>query len=196
MTPHVVRKRRARKRRILESAVSAFRQRGYHGTSVADIARALHLTKGSLYHYFADKQAILFHCHDQALDRVLGEAERVLGHYRSPAERLREMIHAFVRITVSEFHGTALSLEFRALAGPRLRSVLRRRDRFEAMLRGIVQEGVRRGQFRAVDVKLAVFAILGSINWIVQWYRPGGAADAEAIATAFADLFWKGLKKG
>ena len=195
MTPHVVRKRRARQQHILESAVSAFRDRGYHGTSLADIARTLHLTKGSLYHYFSDKEDILFHCHDRALSRVLGEAERVLHRHRSPGERLREMVRALVRVTLSGFHGTALSLEFRALRGQKLRSVLRRRDRYETLLRRVVEQGVRSGKFRPLDVKLAVFAMLGSINWIAQWYRPGGEADAEAIASAFGDLFWRGLKK-
>jgi AcrR family transcriptional regulator len=183
----------ARRDEILDIAVAAFRRKGFAGTSMQDIGRALERTKGSLYYYFPDKEEILFDCHDRALDRILQMAREVRGASRDPAERLRGLIEGHVALMVHEFHGTALALELSALGGRRLASVVRRRDKYERILRTVIGEGVRTGAFRPVDPKLSAFAILGSINWIARWYRPRGGAGAEAIGQSFADLHLRAL---
>lgn len=178
-----------RRDEILDIAVGAFRRRGFAGTSMQDIGRALERTKGSLYYYFPDKEEILFQCHDRALDRILRMAAEVRRASRDPAERLRGLIEGHVALMVHEFHGTALALELSALGGRRRGSVVRRRDAYERILRDVIRAGVQSGALRSVDPKLASFAILGSINWIARWYRPRGGADAGAIGSAFADLY-------
>jgi AcrR family transcriptional regulator len=183
----------ARRDQILNIAVSAFRHKGYAGTSMRDIGQALERTKGSLYYYFPDKETILYRCHERALDHILEVAREVRRESRGPAAALHQLIERHVAIMVHEFHGTALALEVGALTGARLAGVIRRRDRYERILRGLVSRGMRTGAFRAVDAKLTVFAILGSINWIAQWYRPAGAARAEEIGRQFADLYLRAL---
>jgi AcrR family transcriptional regulator len=182
-----------RRDEILDIAVAAFRRRGFAGTSMQDIGRALERTKGSLYYYFPDKEEILFDCHDRALDRIFQMAREVRGASRDPSERLRGLIEGHVALMVHEFHGTALALELSALGGRRLASVVRRRDKYEQILRNVIRDGVRAGAFRPVDPKLSAFAILGSINWIARWYRPRGSAGAEAIGKSFADLHLRAL---
>jgi AcrR family transcriptional regulator len=183
----------ARRDQILNIAVSAFRQKGYAGTSMQDIGRALERTKGSLYYYFPDKEAILYRCHERALDHILEVAREVRRASRGPADALRHLIERHAAIMVHEFKGTALALEVGALTGARLTEVVKRRDRYERILRDVIAQGVRTGAFRVVDAKLTAFAILGSINWIAQWYRPAGAAQAEEIGEQFADLFLRAL---
>ena len=68
------------------------------------------------------------------------------------------------------------------------------RDRYDRGLRELLQEGIREGLFRAADQKLTAFAIVGAINWIGRWYRPGGGSTPEAIGAHFADLFLGALK--
>jgi AcrR family transcriptional regulator len=184
----------ARRDQILNIAVSAFRRKGYFGTSMQDIGRALERTKGSLYYYFPDKESILYRCHERALDHILEVAREVRRESRGPAAALRHLIERHVAIMVHEFHGTALALEVGALSGARLDEVVKRRDRYERILRDVIAEGVRTGAFRSVDAKLAAFAILGSINWIAQWYRPAGRLRPEDIGVSFADLFLRGLE--
>ncbi len=183
----------ARRDQILDIAVAAFRQKGFAGTSMQDIGRALQRTKGSLYYYFPDKEEILHRCHVRALDHILAVAGGVRRRHARPDQALRELIVQHVRIMVHEFHGTALALELGALSGPRLQDVVRRRDRYEAMLREVLRRGVQQGRFRPVDVKLTAFAILGAINWIAQWYREHGEAGADTIGAHFADLFLRAL---
>jgi AcrR family transcriptional regulator len=183
----------ARRDEILDIAVAAFRRKGYDGTSMRDIGRALMRTQGSLYYYFPDKESILYRSHERALDRVLAMAAEVRRRTKDPAGRLRGLIEGHVSLMVQEFHGTAFALELGALGGSRLRAVVVRRDRYERILRGVIAAGIRRAQFRAVDPKLTAFALLGSINWIARWYRPRGAASAGEIGAAFADLYLRSL---
>jgi|SRR6516162_7529537 AcrR family transcriptional regulator len=184
----------ARKDQILDVALSAFRHKGYAGTSMQDIGRALERTKGSLYYYFPDKEEILFRCHERALDHIHAVARTVRRTHVRPEVALRELIERHVAIMIEEFHGTALALELGALSGPRLAAVVRRRDQYERILRATIARGVRSRAFRRADPKLAAFAILGSINWIARWYRPTGRRRAAEVGRVFADLFMSGLE--
>ena len=89
-TAHRRRERTRQKRAlILKSAASAFRRRGYHGASMAEISRALRMTKGSLYYYFRNKEEILYFCHDYSLDILLALLKEVEAEGRPPDEKLR-----------------------------------------------------------------------------------------------------------
>jgi len=184
----------AKRDQILDAAVAAFRKKGYAGTSIEDISRQLHLTKGSLYYYFHDKEDILFACHERSLDHLLSVGRAARRRHRGPEAALEELIEKHAEIMVEEFRGTALALEVDALTGPRLKRVVRRRDQYEGILRGVIEEGVRSGAFRPVDSKLAAFAILGAINWMARWYREDGGAHPREIGHFFADLYLRALK--
>ncbi len=189
------RTRRSEERRIeiLKSAAAAFRRRGYHGASVEEIARALQMTKGSLYYYFRNKQDILFGCHEYSLGVALDLVERVQAEPVPPDEKLRRLIVGFVRLIIDELHGTALTLELQALPAPLLRRVVARRDRFDEGLREILRDGIVQGVFAPGDPKLLAFAIMGAMNWISRWYDPKGAAGSEEIGKTFADYLVRGL---
>lgn len=192
--PSAARERRAQQRiEILRSAAAAFRRRGYHGASVDAIARALRMTKGNLYYYFRDKEEILYVLHDWSVDLLLARLSEVEGSGASPPEKLRRLVHGFVQMIVDELHGTALTMDLRALSPARLRRVVAKRDRFDRGVRRVIAEGVRRGDFRPGDVKLRAFALLGAVNWISRWYDPRGPARSAEIARAIADLVLEGL---
>jgi AcrR family transcriptional regulator len=179
---------------ILKSAAGAFRRRGYHGASVDEIARALRMTKGSLYYYFRDKEEILYVLHDWSVDLLLERLRAVQRSGAGPAEKLRRLIHAFVHMIIDELHGTALTLDLQALSPARLRRVIAKRDRFDRGLRAIVREGMKQGVFAPGDPNLVGFAVLGAVNWITRWFDPKGPAGSEDIARAFANLVLEGLR--
>jgi AcrR family transcriptional regulator len=187
---------RTRKRRveILQSAAAAFRRRGYHGASMDEIARALRMTKGSLYYYFENKEEILFFCHDYSLDILLEGLERVERAGGSPATRLRSLIESFVHHILDDLRGTAMTLDFQALSPPRLRRVIAKRDRFDRGVRRLLQEGMDAGELAKGDAKLLTFAILGAVNWIPRWFDPRGPATSERIGKVFAEYLVAGLR--
>jgi AcrR family transcriptional regulator len=178
---------------ILKSAAAAFRRRGYHGASVGEIADALHMTKGSLYYYFRNKEEILYFCHDYSLDILLELLKDVETEGRPPDEKLRRLILAFVHMIIDELHGTALTMDLQALSPRALRRIIVKRDRFDRGIRRVLEEGMEAGVFARADPKLLAFAILGAVNWIPRWFDPRGRATSEEIAQAFAEYLLSGL---
>jgi TetR/AcrR family transcriptional regulator, cholesterol catabolism regulator len=191
---HVETKRKAKRARILESAVRSFAAKGFYGTSMDDIAEELLLTRGSLYYYFRDKEEILALCHETALEAMLDVTERVRASALPPDQALRRIIVEHARVMVDKFHGTALALQFDALDARRRAAVVGVRDAYEHSLRDVIAEGVEQRVFRSVDPKLAAFAILGAMNWMARWYRAGGGASADEIGEEFAGIFLEGLR--
>ena len=188
--------RYSRKRiEILRSAAAAFRRRGYHGASVEQIARALHMTKGNLYYYFRNKEEILYALHDYSLDILLGHLEEVLTSGAAADAKLRQLIVGFVHMIIDELHGTALTMDLQALSPARLRKVIAKRDRFDRGLRRVIEEGIATGVFAPGEPKLRSFALLGSVNWITRWYDPRGPASSAQIGQAFAELLLEGLRR-
>ena len=179
---------------ILKSAAAAFRRRGYHGASVGEIADALHMTKGSLYYYFRNKEEILYFCHDYSLDILLDLLKDVQAEGRPPDEKLRRLIVAFVHMIIDELHGTALTMDLQALSPRALRRIITKRDRFDRGIRQVLEEGMDAGVFARADPKLLAFAILGAVNWIPRWFDPRGRATSEEIAQAFAEYLLRGLR--
>jgi len=194
-SPHVHAKRERRRGEILHAALSAFRERGYHATTLDHIAVHLGVRKTALYHYFPDKEAILHACHVESLaelDRILDAARRLPG----PAERLRHLIVEHVRVMTDTLGASPLAFEVSALGSQRQAGIIAGRDRYERELRRVIEHGIRTGVFRKVDAKVAAFAILGSINWVARWFRPEGELNADAVGTEFADLLVGGLAPG
>ena len=179
---------------ILKSAAAAFRRRGYHGASVEQIADALHMTKGSLYYYFKNKEEILYFCHDYSLDILLGLLADVEKEAAPPDAKLRKLIVAFVHMIIDELHGTALTLDPQALSPPLLKKIVAKRDAFDHGFRRILEDGIERGLFAPGDPKLLTFAVLGAVNWITRWYDPKGPATSQQIGEHFADFLVAGLK--
>lgn len=192
-SPHVREKRARRRTEILHAALIAFRENGYHTTTLDDIAERLGVRKTALYYYFPDKESILYECHRESL----AEIERLIGEASSccekASERLAYLIREHVRVMTETLEGSPLAFEVPALSAERRAEIVAARDRYERRLREFIVQGIEDGEFREVDPKLAVFAILGAINWIARWYRPEGALRAPELGAQFADYLVGGL---
>jgi AcrR family transcriptional regulator len=191
-SPHVQKKRRKRREEILRAALRAFRAKGYHATTLDDIADHLGVRKTALYHYFPDKETILYECHRESLaeiKRLLKEAQEL----DSATERLQHVIREHVRVMTDTLEGSPLAFEVPALSGRRQSQVIAARDRYERELRQIIDDGIKSEEFRQVDSRLAAFAILGAINWIARWYQPEGPLQGAELGSEFADYLLGGL---
>ena len=194
-SPHIRAKRDRRSKEILRAALRGFREQGYHATTLDDIAERLGVGKTALYHYFPDKESILYACHQESLaelDRIIKGAKAL----ETAAERLGFVIREHVRVMTDTLEGSPLAFEVSALSPERQRDVIAARDRYERALRRIIAQGVEDGEFRPVNPKIAVFAILGAINWIARWYRPEGSLQADELGAEFAHHLVGGLTCG
>jgi AcrR family transcriptional regulator len=179
---------------IIRSAAQIFREKGYHATSMRDIAEAVQLQKASLYHHISSKQELLLAILDQALDVLIEDVQPVVESDRAPAEKLRSAMSNYIeRVTTNADLAAVLLLEHRNL-DPELREAhIERRDRFEALWREIIHEGIQSGDFRPMDEAVVAFALLGVQNWLITWYREGGRLDPTQLADQFASLFLGGM---
>lgn len=175
---------------IIEAAIALFREHGYHGTSMRDIARAVGIKKASLYHHFEGKQELLLTILDTGLERLITPLEEILAAEMSPEAKLRAAVHHHASLIANYPGAAALFLyEDRALEEPLRARYVARRDAFEGFFRQILQEGMQDGTFRNGDVAMSTQALLGMVNWMTRWYRPEGRLSVEEIAETFADLF-------
>jgi AcrR family transcriptional regulator len=179
---------------ILEASAQIFSQKGFHGTSMQDIAEAVNLQKASLYYHVSSKQEILFELLNQALDLLIERISSVLDPSDSPDIRLRKAMSTYLK-TLTEYQDLAsvLLLEHRSLVPELSQHHIPRRDRFESLWRDLILEGQQAGVFSCSHPSLTARALLGVMNWTITWYREGGPLSAEEIAGQFTDLFLFGL---
>jgi AcrR family transcriptional regulator len=188
------RKALERRRAILRVAATVFRERGYEGASMEEIAERLDMGKGNLYYYFKNKQELLFFCQDHSLDRLIEAAAAARKSKAGEAGRLRQVVIDHVVCVLDELDGASAHTEVHVLPEELRRRIISKRDRYEALLRGLIVDGVRAGVFDTADPKMATLALLGALNGATRWYRPAGARNPRSIGEHFADLFLDGLR--
>ena len=178
---------------ILRAASRAFRLHGLHATGMREIAAESGMHVGNLYYYFRNKQELLAFCQDQTLRGLIELAHTVQRQASSPDEQLFRLIVGHVVHLNDEMPGSLAHLEVEALDEPWRQEIVARRDRYENLMREIIDEGIHAGAFRPLATSVAVKAILGAANWTVKWYLPTGDRTSRDIGREFATLLVRGL---
>jgi AcrR family transcriptional regulator len=185
---------------ILRTAARLFQQRGYDATSMNDVAAALKLSKGGLYHHFQSKDEILFEIMNHAMELT---QERVINPVKAIAEpmpRLRALIRLHLEVVLSprDREITVMLHENHPLP-PALRKRINSRKKeyihfVEGLIADVQKESQRtRPSKSTVSPRAAAFALLGMINWIYQWYKPEGELQANNLIPQFTDLVFGGI---
>jgi AcrR family transcriptional regulator len=179
---------------ILKAAAQIFRKKGYHAASMQDIADAVQLQKASLYHHIESKQAILLLLLDEALDLLIEDMQAVLDEPLPTKDKFRKAMRVYMsRLTQDADLAAVLLLEHRSLDADRRKDHVARRDRYEALWRGLIEQGIDEGVFNKVDPKLTGYVVLGVQNWMITWYRPDGSHSPEQLADQFSSMLLEGL---
>lgn len=180
---------------ILHTAGRLFQQQGYDATSMNDIAAALKLSKGGLYHHFQSKDEILFHIMSHAMDIT---EERVINRARGipdPEERLRTLIRLHIEVVLSarDREITVMLHENHPLPPTLRKRINGRKKDYVHFVENLIAEVQRaRASSAGVSPRAAAFALLGMINWIYQWYQPEGPLTADDIARQYTEIFFSG----
>ncbi len=183
---------------ILSESARLFATNGYDGTSMRDIAEACGISKSLLYHHFTDK--------DEIYARIaLGSTQRLYEYVfdRLPEDgTAAERVRAFMTATGEYFQRHRWNWMASTAAfwsDPELRRHKERmmwRDRYEGLIRKLIQDAIDAGAFRPMDVPLAGRLVLSSLNWMHRWYRPDKGMTPAQIADAYYDMIFNGLKAG
>jgi AcrR family transcriptional regulator len=181
---------------ILRTAARLFQQRGYDATSMNDVAAALKLSKGGLYHHFQSKDEILFEIMNHAMELT---EERVLAPVRSiadPVERLRALIRLHIEVVLSprDREITVMLHENHPLPPALRKRINHRKKEYVHFVESLIADVQRnRSAKGAVSPRAAAFALLGMINWIYQWYKPEGELQANNLIPQFTELLFGGV---
>jgi len=179
---------------VVRVAAHAFNERGYHNTSLDDIALALGVSKPTVYYYVANKEQLLFECFRAGLEPIraaLGAAERAGG---SGLDRLRQVMVDYARAIASEYGWCMVRAEHQDL-GPELSSQIRSlKSEIDQGIRRLLRRGIDDGSIESCDPRIAAFAIAGALNWIAHWYREGQAMSAAQVANTYVAMLENGLK--
>ena len=185
----------ARRREILAAASGVFRRKGFAATGMREIAAALGMTAGNLYYYFEGKEDLLAFCQQTTLDTLLAEVERIRELDLPASEALRRALRAHLECLNETYPGSLAHLEVEALSPVRRAPIAAKRRRYETALGDLLRRGVERGELVVGDLRLATLALLGSLNWTVKWFDPGGPLSAAEVGEEFARLFLSGLER-
>lgn len=180
---------------VLRTAVDLFNRQGYEGTSMGDIAAELGLVKSALYHHVPGKEHLLAAALDEALDELTASVDRTAppDGRRSASQRLRDTVHDSVLVLVEHLPAVTLLLRVRGNSAVEQTALQRRRE-LDDRLADLVREAVAEGSVRDdLPADLTSRLLFGTVNSLVEWYRPGGPVDPEALAEAVTSVALTGL---
>lgn len=179
---------------LVKAAGRAFREKGFHNTSLDDVAAALNVTKPTLYNYVKGKQDLLYHCHKHAQD--LGDQAFEHGlQGGSGLDKLQRTLSRYITLLTDNFSSYSVLSDLSDLASQHRSVIQSRRRKFDRQFRGFVTEGIADGSIRECDPKMAVFWFMGAINAIPRWFEPHRGYSGAEVAEIYLDLLARGLAK-
>jgi AcrR family transcriptional regulator len=175
---------------ILLAALECFVEKGYHGTSVRDIAKRANISVPGLYHHFPSKMVLLERLMEQTMDALIAQTERALSGARmDPIDRFCAVLTAHVRFHCERpeesFVGNS---ELRSLAGELRQTIMEKRDRQQGFFDQVVKEGIEAGVFEPENEHMPALALASMCTAVSMWYRRDGPLAPEDIVSIYRDL--------
>lgn len=182
---------------IEQAAVELFSRRGYHATTMREIAAAVEIQPAAIYHWYASKEAILVHLQDTFMQRLTAAVVQAADRHERPALKLAALVREHV-----VFHGLharaafVTDSEIRALTdGPRER-LIAQRDAYQQRFAETIRDGIRDGSLRSSNARVATYAILLQCTGVALWFDPAGSLGLEEVAELHVELVLGGLQAG
>jgi AcrR family transcriptional regulator len=180
---------------ILDVAVSVFRERGYDGSTLDDVARAAGITKASIYYHVRSKEELLSRGVGRALDALFAVLDERPAKRGPAAARLKYIVFRTIEITVDKLPEVTLLLRVRGNT-PVERQIRDRRREFDHLIARVMRQAQRQGDLSTeVEPRLATRLLFGMLNSITEWYRQGGRLDAPEVAEAISSIAFRGMDR-
>ena len=182
-----------RRDELTRQAARLFAERGYHGTSVDQLAKAMGVQKGSLYAHMASKQELLYATMREGADAFHAALDAV-DERLPPTDRIRLAMRAHLRVVADQLDvATVFVREWRYLEGDRRDEIVGERRRYEERFRALFREGRELGELRTdLDEAAAALLALSALNWAYTWLVPG--RDTDGLADRFYALLLDGMR--
>ena len=183
----------ARREELTRQAARLFAQKGYHGTSIGEIAEALGVQKASLYAHIKSKQDLLYETMAEGA-RSFHAGLDAIPEDLPATDKIRLALRSHLRVVADQLDvATVFVQEWRYLEGDRRDEILAERRRYEERIRALFREGRDLGELRTdLDDATAALLVLSAVNWAYTWLRPG--RDTDELADRFYDLLLNGMR--
>ena len=179
---------------LFDTAAALFAEKGYHGTSINDLARAMGLQKGSLYHYFKSKEELLFRLLDEYITAALNEIEKICALEDPPSEKLRQFMLFYSGFYAGDSDRLVLLInDIDKLGEPYRFQVIEKERRYYRALTGIFSQLQTAGIMKPMPPAVAAYAFFGMVHYTCKWFKQDGAVTAEALGEMFLEIFTKGV---
>jgi AcrR family transcriptional regulator len=183
----------ARRSQLTREAARLFAEKGYHGTSIGDLAKSMGVQKGSLYAHISSKQDLLYETMLEGA-RAFHAGLNAIDDDLRPAEKIRLALRSHLRVVADQLDvATVFVQEWRYLEGERREEIIGERRRYEERIRALFREGRELGELRSdLDDATAALLALSAANWAYTWLRAGG--DTDELADRFYSLLVDGMR--
>lgn len=182
------------KEEIFRAASVLFSKKGYHGTTIREIAEARGILSGSLYAHIDSKEDLLFQIVDEGANAFIHALEPIIEQQTDSIQKIRDGIAAHIRVITNHLNSAKVFLhDWTALREDRRAIIKTKRDYYEQMWTQLLEEGVEQGSIQASDIPFMRTLILSVVNWVYHWYNPAGAVSPEQIAERFSQFILYGI---
>jgi AcrR family transcriptional regulator len=179
---------------LLAVVVTVFNERGYDGTSMEDLSARLGISKSSIYHHVEGKAELLRLSLDRALDALFAVTVEPAALHGAPIERLEHLVRRSVQVLAAELPYVTLLLRVRGNTEVEQHALARRRE-FDRFVGELVAAAARAGELRAdIEPGLISRLLFGTVNSLIEWYRPDRGLQATELADAVVEVVFGGLR--
>jgi AcrR family transcriptional regulator len=188
-----MRDREVKRDAVIRAAARAFNRKGYHNTSLDDIAAALEVTKPTVYYYVSNKEQLLFECFVAGIEGIRAAFREARSVTLPARERLKAVLRHYGEAVASEFGWCMVRAEDQDLSPDMSAHIKAMKSEIDQGIRRLLREGIQDGSIHPCDPKMTAFALAGALNWIAHWYRESHSMSGTEIAEAFIAVFDSGL---
>lgn len=185
--------RKAKRDAVLLVAVQMFNERGFHHTSLDDVAARLGISKPTIYHYLGNKDQILLECVKSGLDQLMEAAQASRKAPGSGADRLCTFLTRYAEANMGDFGRCVIRTAEEDLEPESREKLLAIKRQIDTAMRAIIEEGIADGSILPCDSRLLAFALAGALNWPARWYKPEGSQTRQDLAQSLVSVLARGF---
>ena len=193
----VLEKAQKKMNKIGKAAANVFNKIGYLQANLDDIAAAVKMSKGGIYHYFSSKDEILFFVLDNYMDLVLEDLENQLQNFQTGQSKIQFIIERHVeRYASHQAESKTLLHDSNCLSAKyRKKIIVKEREYLRLVSEAISQCLRENGGVEPTEVTVLAFLLFGMCNWCYNWYDPKGTIDIKALSQIIYSVFMKGMSE-
>lgn len=185
--------REIKRNAVLQTAAQLFNERGFHATSLDDIAERLNVSKPTLYYYIESKDQILLECVRIALDLMHAGIGEVRAAGGSAIDQLQACMRIYADIVMQDFGMCVIRIGEDPLPAPLKKELRHLKAGIDQQFRDLIDAGIAEGSLAPCDPKMAAFMLAGALSWVGRWYRADGDLTPEQITQQGIDLLLNGV---